>query len=85
MAAQIMRHILIPAAPAPGAQKRLDPSPTVQLEETAVLCAAPDPSVLAMDDALTASQFTPWQAQSPPAGQGCRVALSDGLTEEKIS
>src|SRR5437868_4784253 len=54
MAAQMMRRILVTAARARGSQKRGGVAPKVNIDETAVLSPAPDRSILAMDEALTA-------------------------------
>ena len=64
MVAQMMRRILVNSAKARAAQKRGGMSPKVNIDETAVLSATPDRSILAVDDALTAfSQLAPRQAQ----------------------
>jgi RNA polymerase sigma factor (TIGR02999 family) len=79
MAAQIMRRILVDAARARGAHKRGGAAPKMNLDETAILSPAPDRSVLALDDALTAfSQVAPRQAQV------VELRYFGGLTEEEI-
>jgi RNA polymerase sigma factor (TIGR02999 family) len=79
MAAQIMRRILVDAARARGAQKRGGVSPKMNLDETAILSPAPDQSVLALDDALTAfAEVAPRQAQV------VELRYFGGLTEEEI-
>jgi RNA polymerase sigma factor (TIGR02999 family) len=63
MAAQMMRRILVDAARARGAYKRVG-APKVNLDETALLSGGPKRSIVALDDALTAfSQVAPRQAQ----------------------
>ena len=79
MAAQMMRRILVSAARARGAQKRGGGSPNVNIEDTAVLSAGPDRSVLAVDEALTAfSQLATRQAKV------VELRYFGGLTEEEI-
>jgi RNA polymerase sigma factor (TIGR02999 family) len=79
MAAQIMRRILVDAARARGAQKRGGSAQKVNLDESAVLSPAPDRSVLALDDALTAfSQVAPREAKV------VELRYFGGLTEEEI-
>ena len=79
MAARMMRRILISAARARGSQKRGGGTPNVNIEETAVLSAGPDRSILAVDEALTAfSQLAPRQAKV------VELRYFGGLTEEEI-
>jgi RNA polymerase sigma factor (TIGR02999 family) len=79
MAAQMMRRILVDAARARGSHKRGGEAPQVSLDETAVLSPAPDRSVVALDDALTAfSQVAPRQAKL------VELRYFGGLTEEEI-
>jgi RNA polymerase sigma factor (TIGR02999 family) len=79
MAAQMMRRILVDAARARGARKRGGLAPKMSLDETAILSPAPDRSVLALDDALTAfSQVAPRQAKV------VELRFFGGLTEEEI-
>lgn len=79
MAARIMRRILVDAARARGSQKRGGPARKVKLEETAILSPAPDWSILALDDALTAfSQVAPRRAEV------VELRYFGGLTEEEI-
>jgi RNA polymerase sigma factor (TIGR02999 family) len=79
MAAQMMRRILVDAARARGSQKRGGNAPKVNIEETAVLSMAPDRTILAMDEALTAlSQVAPRQAKV------VELRYFGGLTEEEI-
>ena len=61
------------------AQKRGGSTPKVNLDETAVLSPAPDRSILALDEALTAfSQVAPRQAKV------VELRYFGGLTEEEI-
>src|SRR5450432_4742509 len=79
MAAQMMRRILVNAAHARAAQKRGGRTPKVNIDETAVLSPAPDRSILALDEALTAfSQVAPRQAKV------VELRYFGGLTEEEI-
>jgi len=79
MAAQMMRRILVDTARARGADKRGGRAIRVNLDETALLSAAPNRSILALDDALTAfSQVAPRQAQV------VELRYFGGLTEEEI-
>ena len=79
MAAQMMRRILVDAARARGSQKRGGIAPKVNMDETAVLSPAPDRSILALDEALTAfSQVAPRQAKV------VELRYFGGLTEEEI-
>ena len=79
MAAQIMRRILVDAARARGADKRGGSAGKVNLDETVLLSSAPDRSILALDEALTAfSQLAPRQAKV------VELRYFGGLTEEEI-
>ena len=79
MAAQMMRRILVDAARARGAHKRGGNALKVNLDETAILSKAPDRSILALDEALTAfSQVAPRQARV------VELRYFGGLTEEEI-
>jgi RNA polymerase sigma factor (TIGR02999 family) len=79
VAAQIMRRILVDAARTRGAHKRGGGALKVNLDETALLSKAPDRSILALDEALTAfSQVAPRQAKV------VELRYFDGLTEEEI-
>ena len=79
MAAQMMRRILVTAARARGSQKRGGEAPKVNIDETAVLSPAPDRSILAVDEALTAfSRLAPRQAKV------VELRYFGGLTEEEI-
>ena len=79
MAAQMMRRILVEAARARASQKRGGMAPKVNIDETAVLSPAPDRSILALDEALTAfSRLAPRQAKV------VELRYFGGLTEEEI-
>jgi RNA polymerase sigma factor (TIGR02999 family) len=79
MAATMMRRILVDAARARKSQKRGGTTPKVSLEETALISAAPDRSMLALDEALKAfSQVAPRQAKV------VELRYFGGLTEEEI-
>jgi RNA polymerase sigma factor (TIGR02999 family) len=79
MAAQMMRRILVDAARARGSRKRGGQTPKVNIEETAVLSAAPERSILALDEALTAlSEVAPRQAKV------VELRYFGGLTEDEI-
>jgi RNA polymerase sigma factor (TIGR02999 family) len=79
MAAQMMRRILVDAARARRSQKRGGMAVITDLDETAVLSPAPDRSILALDEALTAfSQVAPRQAKV------VELRYFGGLTEEEI-
>lgn len=78
MVAQMMRRILVDAARARAALKRGGNAIKVDLDETALLSNAPDRSVLALDEALTAfSRFAPRQAKV------VELRYFGGLTEEE--
>lgn len=80
LAAQIMRRILVDAARARGAHKRGGEAPHVDLDEAAVLAGAQDPSLLALDDALTAfAQAAPRQAKV------VELRYFGGLSEDEIA
>jgi RNA polymerase sigma factor (TIGR02999 family) len=79
VAAQMMRRILVDAARTRGAHKRGGGALKVNLDETAILSKAPDRSILALDEALTAfSQVAPRQAKV------VELRYFGGLTEEEI-
>jgi RNA polymerase sigma factor (TIGR02999 family) len=79
MASQMMRRILVDAARARGSHKRGGGALKVNLDETALLSSAPDRSILALDEALTAfSQVAPRQAKV------VELRYFGGLTEEEI-
>ena len=79
MAARMMRRILVEAARGRGSQKRGGMAPKVNIDETAVLSPAPDRSILALDEALTAfSRLAPRQAKV------VELRYFGGLTEEEI-
>lgn len=79
MAAQMMRRILVDAARAHGSKKRGGGAPKVNLDQTVLLSGAPNRSILALDDALTAfTQVAPRQAKV------VELRYFGGLTEEEI-
>ena len=79
MAAQMMRRILVDAARARGSDKRGGRVLKVNIEETAVLSPVPNPSILALDEALTLfSEVAPRQAKV------VELRYFGGLTEEEI-
>ena len=79
MAAQMMRRILVDAARARASKKRGGSTPKLNIGETAVLSSAPDRSILALDEALTAlSRLAPRQARV------VELRYFGGLTEEEI-
>lgn len=79
MAAQMMRRILVDAARARASKKRGGSASKVNLDETAVLAPAPDRSILALDEALTAlSRLAPRQARV------VELRYFGGLTEQEI-
>jgi len=79
MAAQMMRRILVDAARARAADKRGGRIAKVNFDEAAILSRAPNRSILAVDEALTAfSQLAPRQAKV------VELRYFGGLTEEEI-
>jgi RNA polymerase sigma factor (TIGR02999 family) len=79
IAAQMMRRILVDAARARGSRRRGGIPGKVDLDESLVLGPAPDRSILALDEALTAfSQVAPRQAKV------VELRYFGGLTEEEI-
>ena len=79
IAAQMMRRILVDAARTHGSRRRDGIPLKVNLDESAVLSPAPDRSILALDEALTAfSQVAPRQAKV------VELRYFGGLTEEEI-
>jgi RNA polymerase sigma factor (TIGR02999 family) len=79
MAAQMMRRILVDAARARGAEKRGGRAVKLNLDETALVSGAPDRSILALDEVLTAfSRVAPRQAKV------VELRYFGGLTEEEI-
>jgi RNA polymerase sigma factor (TIGR02999 family) len=79
MAAQMMRRILVDAARARASKKRGGSAARVNIDDTAVLSPAPDRSILALDEALTAlSRLAPRQARV------VELRYFGGLTEEEI-
>lgn len=80
MSAQIMRRILVDAARARGARKRGGEAIHVNLDETAVLAPAPDQSLVALDDALTA-----FSAIASRQSQVVELRYFGGCTEDEIA
>jgi RNA polymerase sigma factor (TIGR02999 family) len=79
ISAQIMRRILVDAARTRGSRRREGIPSKVNLDESAVLSPAPDRSILALDEALTAfSKLAPRQAKV------VELRYFGGLTEEEI-
>jgi RNA polymerase sigma factor (TIGR02999 family) len=79
MAAQMMRRILVDAARARGARKRGGGALKLNLDDTALLSSAPNRSILALDEALTAfSRVAPRQAKV------VELRYFGGLSEEEI-
>ena len=79
IAAQMMRRILVDAARSRGSRRRGGIPPKVSLDNSAVVSPAPDVSVLALDEALTAfSQVAPRQAKV------VELRYFGGLTEKEI-
>ena len=79
IAAQMMRRILVDAARTHGSRRRGGTPDKVNLDDSAVLSPAPDRSILAVDEALTAfSQVAPRQARV------VELRYFGGLTEEEI-
>jgi len=80
LAAKMMRRILVDAARARRTRKRGSGVIHVSLEEPAVLAAAPDRSLIALDDALAAfSEIAPRQTRV------VELRYFGGLTEEEIA
>src|SRR3954451_7023028 len=64
IAAQMMRRILVDAARTRGSRRRDGIPAKINLDEAAILAPAPERSILALDEALTAfSQVAPRQAK----------------------
>jgi len=79
IAAQMMRRILVDAARTRGSRRRDGIPVKLNLDETALVSSAPDRSILALDEALTAfSQVAPRQAKV------VELRYFGGLTEEEI-
>jgi RNA polymerase sigma factor (TIGR02999 family) len=79
IAGQMMRRILVDAARERGAKKRGGNAQKVSLDETAALSRAPEPPILALDEALTTfSKIAPRQAKV------VELRYFGGLTEEEV-
>src|SRR5260370_12974589 len=75
----MMRRILVDAARTRGSRRGGGIPPKVNLDDSAILSPAPDRSILALDEALTAfSQVAPRQARV------VELRYFGGLTEEEI-
>ena len=68
----MMRRILVDAARARGSEKRGRGPVRVNLDETAVVSPAPDRSILALDEALTA--FSRW-LRARPRWSSCVISV----------
>ena len=80
LAAKMMRRILVDGARARRSRKRGSGAIQVSIEETAVLAATPDRSLIALDDALAAfSEIAPRQTHV------VELRYFGGLTEEEIA
>ena len=79
VASQMMRRILVDAARARAAQKRGGSAAKVNIDDTAVLSPAPDRSILAVDEALTAFSLV-----APRQAKVVELRYFGGLTEEEI-
>lgn len=80
VAAQMMRRILVDAARSKRSRKRRDGMVRVDWEETAILAPAPDATLIALDEALTAfSRLAARQASV------VELRYFGGLTEEEIA
>jgi RNA polymerase sigma factor (TIGR02999 family) len=80
MAAQMMRRVLVDAARAKGSRKRGSRAVRVNFEETAVLAAEPDRSMIALDEALAAfSEVAARQAKV------VELRYFGGMKEEEIA
>jgi RNA polymerase sigma factor (TIGR02999 family) len=79
IAAQMMRRILVDAARSHGSRRHGGAPVQVNLDDSAVLSPAPDLTILAVDEALTAlSQMAPRQSKV------VELRYFGGLTEEEI-
>jgi RNA polymerase sigma factor (TIGR02999 family) len=79
IAAQMMRRILVDAARKRGSRRRGGIPAKMNLDESAVLSATPDRSILDLDEVLTAfSQVAPREARV------VELRYFGGLTEEEI-
>jgi RNA polymerase sigma factor (TIGR02999 family) len=80
MAAQMMRRILVDSARARAADKRGGRAVKVNLDETAVLASAPNRSIIALDEALTAFALV-----APRQAKVVELRYFGGLTEDEIT
>ena len=79
IAAQMMRRILVDAARARGSRRRDGIPQTINLDESAVLSPAPDRSILALDEVLTA-----FARAAPRQAKVVELRYFGGLQEEEI-
>jgi RNA polymerase sigma factor (TIGR02999 family) len=79
MAAQMMRRILVDAARARGSHKRGGAAHKVNIDETAVVWAEPDRSIVALDEALVA-----FASVAPRQAKVVELRYFGGLSEEEI-
>jgi RNA polymerase sigma factor (TIGR02999 family) len=80
MAAQMMRRILVDAARARSSDKRGGRAIRATFEETAIVSPAPDRSMIALDEALTA-----FSESAPREAKVVELRYFGGLTEEEIA
>jgi RNA polymerase sigma factor (TIGR02999 family) len=79
IAAQIMRRVLVDAARSRGSRRRDGIPAKVNLDESALISPVTEPSILALDEALTAfAEMAPRQAKV------VELRYFGGLTEEEI-
>lgn len=80
LSAQMMRRILVDAARARGSHKRGGGAVRVSVDETPVLSPVPDPSIVALDEALeTFSKVAPRQAKV------VELRYFGGINEDEIA
>lgn len=79
IAAQMMRRILVDIARTHGSRRRGGIPSKVNLDDSAVLSPAPDRSILAVDEALTAFALV-----APRQAKVVELRYFGGLTEEEI-
>jgi len=79
MAAQIMRRIVVDDARARGALKRGGNVRKVNLDETVLVSSSPQPSILALDEALIAFSLV-----APRQAKVVELRFFGGLTEDEI-
>jgi RNA polymerase sigma factor (TIGR02999 family) len=79
IAAQMMRRVLVDAARARGSRRRDGIPQKVNLDESAVLSAGAERSILALDEALTA-----FSQMAPRPAKVVELRYFGGLTEDEI-